>query len=79
VFRGVGAGSELGEALDGSVGESGQYGGEIGSDGYAETPAALDDGEDSGDFGSCFFAAQVQPVLTPERDSPDILPMSVRN
>src|SRR5271155_2151620 len=67
LFGGVGAGCELGETLDRPVSESGQYGGEICSDGYAETPAAFNDGEDSSDFGSCFFAAQVQPVLTSER------------
>ena len=79
MFGGVGGGCEFGEALDGAVGEAGEHVGEVFSDGDAEAATALDHGEDGGDFWTCLFTAQVQPVLPSDGDSPDILPMSVKN
>ena len=79
MFGGVGGGCEFGEALDGAVGEAGEHVGQVFADGYAEPAAALDDGEDGGDFWAGLLASQVQPVLPSDGDSPDILPMSVKN
>jgi hypothetical protein len=67
------------EIVDGAVSEAGQHVCEVFADGYAEQAAALDDGEDGGDFWAGLLASQVQPVLAPDGDSPDILPMSVKN
>jgi hypothetical protein len=67
------------EIVDGAVSEAGQHVCEVFADGYAEPAAALDHGEDGGDFWACLFTAQVQPVLPSDGDSPDILPMSVKN
>jgi len=72
-------GRESGDALDGHVGESGQDGGEVVAHRNAEPAAAFDDGEDGGDTRSGLRAADMDPVGTAKGDSPDILPMSVRN
>ncbi len=47
--------------------------------GHIEPAAAFNNGEDGGDFGPSFLASQMQPVAPAYGDSPDILPMSVRN
>jgi len=67
------------EIVDGAVSEAGQHVCEVFADGYAEPAAALDGGEDGGDFWAGLLASQVQPVLAASGDSPDILPMSVKN
>ena len=67
------------QSVYGSVGEPGQDGGEVLTDRDLESAAAFDDGEDCGDAWSCFLVPDVGPVATANRDSPDILPMSVRN
>jgi len=46
---------------------------------YIEFAAALDDAEDGGDLWSRLFTADMQPILPANSNSPDILPMSVRN
>jgi hypothetical protein len=52
---------------------------ELEADRHTEFAAALDDAEDGGDFGAGFLAADVQPIPPADRNSPDILPMSVMN
>jgi hypothetical protein len=49
------------------------------ANGDAEFAAALDDAEEGGDLWARLFASQVQPVFSSNGDSPDILPISVRN
>jgi hypothetical protein len=68
MFGGVGGGRKFSETLDGSVGETGEHMSQVFADGHAETSAALDDGEDGGDFWAGLFAADMQPVLAPDRD-----------
>ena len=74
VYGGVGDGSDLGELLDGAIGQSGQHMGQVFSNGYTEFAAALDDQEDDGDLWPGLFAAHVQPFasssgnLSPEPD-----------
>ena len=79
MFGGVGGGCEFGEAQDGAVGEPGEHVSQVFADGHAKAAAALDDGEDGGDFWAGLFTAQVQPVLPPDRDSTNILPISMMN
>jgi hypothetical protein len=76
---GIGSRSEFGQGLDGAICESRQDVGQVLADRNAELAAAFDDAEDSGDFWTGFLAADVQPIPPADRDSPDILPMSVRN
>lgn len=56
--------------MDGAVGEARKHVCEVSTDGYAESAATLDDGEDGGYFWAGLFAAQVQPVLTADGDRP---------
>ena len=70
---------EFGEGLDGAISQTGQHVGQIFADGHAQFAAALDDANDGGDLRPCLLAADMQPVAPSDRDSPDILPMSVRN
>jgi len=76
---GVGHRGEFGQRLDGAVGQTGQHIGQVLADGYAKLAAALHDGENGRYLGTRFLAADLQPVAPSDRDSPDILPMSVRN
>ena len=62
-----GGGGEIGEALDGSVGESWKYGGEVVADGEPEPAAAFDDREDRSDLRSGLSAAYVDPVFSANR------------
>ncbi|HSY71364.1 MAG TPA: hypothetical protein VK798_03950 [Alloacidobacterium sp.] len=78
-FGGVCHRSEFGQVLDGAVGEARQHIGQVLADRHTEFAAALDDAEDGGDFGAGFLAADVQPIPPADRNSPDILPMSVMN
>ena len=78
-FGGVGHRGEFVQGLDGAIGQAGQHVGQIFTNGHVQLAATLDDAEDGGDLRSRFLAAQMQPVAPSNRDSPDILPMSVRN
>lgn len=61
-FGGVGGRSEFGQGPDGAVGHTGEHVGQILADGDREPAAALDHGEDGGDFGTSLLASPVQPV-----------------
>jgi hypothetical protein len=63
----------------GTICQAGEYVGQVLANRDAQLAAAFDDGQDGRDFGSSLFASQVQPVPPSNGDSPDILPMSVRN
>jgi hypothetical protein len=68
VYGGPSGGSEIGDALDGDVGESGHDVGEIVADRNLESSAAFDHGEDCGYARSGLLAADVDPVLSARRD-----------
>jgi len=76
---GPGGRCKFGEALDGCIGESWQDVSQIVAHRDLHASAAFDDGEDRGHARSGLLAADVDPVLPARGDSPDILPMSVRN
>ena len=65
---GIGRRSEFGQGLDGAIGESRQYVGQVLADGNAELAAAFDDAEDGGDFWTGFLAADVQPIPPSDRN-----------
>ena len=70
---------EIGDELDGHVCQSGQYFIQVVADRDAKAAAVLNHGEDRGHARSGLLAADMDPVFSAQRDSPDILPMSVRN
>jgi hypothetical protein len=76
---GPGRGRDFDDPLDGAVIESRQDGGEILAYRDLQSAAALDYREYRGDLGPGLSAAQVDPVSSSNRDSPDILPMSIGN
>jgi hypothetical protein len=78
-LAGIGSWGEFGQGLDGAVGEAGQHIKQILANRNIQFAATLDDAEDSGNLWSRLFAAYMQPILPANSDSPDILPMSVRN
>jgi hypothetical protein len=51
-FGGVGCRGQVDQGLDGAIGHAGEHVGQILADGDREPAAALDDGEDGGDFGA---------------------------
>jgi hypothetical protein len=59
-----GGGSELGDALDGGIGESREDVGEVVANRYLKPPAAFDDRQDCCHAWSRLFAADVDPVLS---------------
>ena len=71
--------SKFGEALDGCIGESWQDVGEVVAHRDLHASTAFDHGEDRRHARSGLLTADVDPVLPARGDSPDILPMSVRN
>lgn len=74
-----GGGRESWQPLNGCVGEAGQNIGEVLSDGDVESAAGFDHGEDGGHAWSGLLVSYVGPVAATGGDSPDILPMSVKN
>ena len=68
VFGCPGGGSEIGKALDGCVGKSGQDVGEVVADGDLEPSTAFHYGENRRHAGSGLFAADVDPVLSARRN-----------
>ena len=66
------------EIVDGAVSEAGQHVCEVFADGYAEPAAALDDGEDGGDFWAGLLASQVDPVLAACRHRAFIMPLLLK-
>jgi len=70
---------KCGDTLHGRVSKTGQCGGEVFADWNPESATAFDYRQDGGDPRAGLRAADVDPVGTAERHSPDILPMSVRN
>ena len=58
---------ELGEVVDGGVGEAREDSSQIVADGNVDAAAGFDDGEDGGDFGSGWLAADVNPVFATKR------------
>ena len=67
---GVGGGGEFDERLDGAVSESGEDVGQVAAYGDIEPAAAFDNREDGSDLRSSFFASQVQPVTSSDRNGP---------
>ena len=67
MLRGPGSRGELGEAMDGRVGEAGEDSGQVIAHGDVDAAAGFDDGEDGGDFGSGLLAADVDPVFATDR------------
>ena len=63
VAQGPSSRRELGEAVDGHVGEAGEDSGQVIAHGNIDAAAGFDDGEDGGDFGSGLLAADVDPVF----------------
>jgi hypothetical protein len=55
--------SELGQALDRAVEQTGQHLEQVLSDGDAESTAALDDREDGGDLWASLLAADMDPIV----------------
>ena len=54
---------ELGEAVDGRIGEAGKYSSQVIAYGDVDAAASFNDGEDGGDLGSGLLAANVDPVF----------------
>ncbi len=69
----------VGDFLNVPVGESGQDVVQVIADGDPEPAAAFNHGEDRGHTRSGLLAADVDPVFSTQSNSPDILPMSVKN
>jgi hypothetical protein len=61
---------EIGDALNGRIGESRQDVSEVIADGDLEPPAAFDNGEDRRHAGLGLFAADVDPIAATMEISP---------
>jgi hypothetical protein len=72
-------GCEISDLVNGPVGKSGQDLVQVVADRDPEAAAAFNHGEDRGHTRSGLLAADVDPVFSTQGDSPDILPMSVKN
>jgi len=59
--------------------QAGQHVSQVLTDRNIELAAALDHTEDCGNLGASFLGTDVQPVAATDRDSTDILPISVQN
>ena len=66
-MRGPGCRGELGKAVDGRVGETGEDCRQVIANGDIDAATGFDDREDGGDFGSGFLAADMDPVFAAER------------
>jgi len=73
------SGSKAWEALDRQIGKPRENRGQIVAHREFQPAAAFHDRENGRDLGSRLWTADVYPVLPAQRDSPDILPMSVKN
>jgi hypothetical protein len=79
MFCGPGGRGTIGEALKGCVGEAWQDVGEVIAYRDVEATAAFDHRNDCGYSGPGLLTPDMDPVSSVDCDSPDILPMSVRN
>ena len=70
-------GREFWQVLDGCVGEPGQHGGEVFTDGDVKPSAGFDDRQDGGHAWSCFYMSDVGPVAAAKCDGAHGVPGEV--
>ena len=70
-------GREFGQALDGCVGEPGQHGGEVFTDGDVDSSGCFDAGQDGGHAWSGFHMSDVGPVAAARCDGAHGVPVEI--